>query len=141
VRKTAKTRRRVAIDTVPLPEKTFGMKMKKAKVSKVRGKYFVAMGKRKLEIPVGTIVAAKDVNKLVGKDVYVALSNKRPAEIVGIGIWPIRIRCYWIVCYIPAPDIFRRVQDTIRQTLLKKMVSSKVISDKLGRQIKANFMR
>jgi hypothetical protein len=141
MKKLAKKRKRVTVKAVPTPDKTLGMKTKKAKVSKVRGKFFVTVGRRKLEIPVGPVISAQDVNKLVGKDVFVALSNKRPSEIVAIGIWPLRVRCYWILCYLPAPDILRRVQSTIRQTLLNKMVSTRILTPKLGRQIKANMPR
>ena len=141
MKKLAKKRKRVTAKIVSTPDKTLGMKTKKAKVSKVRDKFFVHIGKRKLEIPVGPVISAKDVNKLVGKDVYVALSNKRPSEIAAIGIWPLRVRCYWIICYIPALDMLQRIQKTVRVTVLNKMISTKILTPKLGRQIRTNMPR
>lgn len=130
-----------AIDTVPLPEDVLGMVTKKGKVSKTGSKYFLTVGKRKTEIPVGVTVSAAEVNKLVGKEVYAAFSGKRKSEIVAVGTWPepekpTRPVCYWIVCYIPAPDILRRIGMDIRRTLIQKMLADGIITPKLAQRIK-----
>ena len=137
----AKTRKRVVTKAVDTPDKTLGMKTKKAKVTRARGKYFVSIGARKLEIPVGLIVSAKEVSKLVGKDVFVALSKKKPTEIAAIGDWPRIKKPTWILCNIPAPDMIRRVQDSVRKAMVSKMVSTKIITPKMGRTITTNFAR
>ncbi len=133
----------VAIDTVPLPEKVLGMKVKKGRVTVARGKYYFILGRTRTEIPVGPVVQERDVKRLVGKDVFAAFSKTRSNEIVAIGTWPTpespRIRPGWIVCYIPAPDVMRRVDLKVREALVNRMASEGIISQRLKRDIKSGF--
>jgi hypothetical protein len=135
----------VAINTVPLPEKVLHMPVKKGKVSKLRGKYFFTVGRKKMEIPIGPIISKADVNQLVGKEVYAAFSNRKKSEIVAIGTWPTperpAIRPFWILCYLPAPDMIRRVDVQVRETLLKNMLSQRIITPKLASQIKIGIKK
>lgn len=129
----------VAIDTVPLPEKVFRMKFARGRVSRVRSKYILTVGRKRIQIPIGTLLHASDVRQLVGKDVHVALSNKKRTEIVAIGTWPTperpRIRPRWIACYIPAPDMMRRIDLGIRRSLVRKMTSEKIITSRMAREV------
>ncbi len=132
----SKKRGSVAIGTVPLPEKVLGMKMKKGRVTKFGNRFFFVSGGRKSEIPVGMIVSRADIGKLVGKKVYAAYSQRAPGGIVAIGTWPTperpRIDRYWIICYIPVPDIIRRIERPVRRALLDRMMAEGIISKKLG---------
>lgn len=129
----------VAIDTVPLPEKVLGMKTKKGSISQLGDRYYFKAAGRKFEIPVG-IVSRQEIRKLAGKEVFAAFSRKKPGEIVAIGTWPTpeapSVRCYWIVCYIPAPDLIRRIDPAIRTALFENMLKEGVITPKLESIIK-----
>lgn len=140
VKKRSLKKRSVAIDTVPLPERPkalIGMPTKKGKVSVARGKYFLTVGRKKMEIPVGMFVSAKEVRKLAGKEVYAAMSG---SSIVAIGVLKVRPPrvppCYWILCYYPADVILRRIRPEIRRKLISEMVGKRVISTKLARELR-----
>ena len=129
---------KVAIDTVPLPEK-----IARGKLTKVRESYVLTVGGKKYPLPVGTLMDA-GVKKLAGKDVAVAFSAKKPGSVVAIGTWPTPERtvirqkapCYWWVCYIPVPDAFRPIQEKIRFELIDVMVRTGVLSRPMGVELK-----
>jgi hypothetical protein len=129
----------VAIDTVPLPEKVLGMKTKKGVISQAGDQYYFKADGQKSEIPV-VIIPRKDIRKLVGKEVYAAFSLKKPGEIVAIGTWPTpearSIKCYWIICYIPATDMIQRIEPLIREALFDSMRDEGIITSKLENIIK-----
>ena len=144
MKRVSRRRGRVAIESVPMPDKVIGMPTKKGKVSRLRGRYYLTVGRRRVEIPIGPVISTDQVRKLVGKQVHVAFSGRRKSEIVAIGTWPTpeipsRIRCYWILCYIPAPDMISRIRPDIRNTLIGKMVRQKVITQKLARMIRSGL--
>jgi len=128
----------VAIGTVPTPDRVLGMKVKRGRVSKVRNKYFLTVGGRKTEIPVGSFILRSEIGKMTNKSVYVAFSNTRKSEIVAIGTWPTpekpRVVCY-IICYIPADDMVRRIGPDVRDNLIDKMVNENIITPELAREI------
>jgi len=64
------------------PKGVLGMKTRKARLSKVRERYVLTLGKRRMEIPTGPFVTKRELNRLVGKPILAASSRKRPAEIV-----------------------------------------------------------
>jgi len=108
---------------------------KPGKVSLENGKYMVAVGRSKKQLVAGEINDPASLRKLAGKEgVEVALSGK---TIVAVGrrVAP----CYWIICYIPAPDIFQKILPEIRQQLLKKYLDEKIIDRKFAEQLKASF--
>ena len=111
------------------------IKFKPAKVTIEREKFMLSVGVTKKPILIGEINDAASVRKLAGKkDVEVALSGK---TIVAIGRrFP---PCYWIICYIPVPDIFRRILPEIRQDLLQKYVNEEIIDRKFAEELKASF--
>ena len=111
------------------------LKFKPAKVTLEREKFAVTVGTTKKIIPIGEINDAASVRKLVGKkDVVVALSGRTIAAI-GRRVAP----CYWILCYVPVPDIFRKILPEIRQELLQKYVDENVIDRKFAEELKASF--
>ncbi len=134
-KKLTSRKRSVAIDTVPLPEKVLGTTIRKGKLSKTRNKYVLTVGRKKVEVPVGIFITKSEAGKLVGKEVRVAYSKTKPSSIVAIGTWPTpekpRIRPRWILCYIPAPDILRRVDPVIRTALINKLVNEGIIMPSL----------
>ena len=85
------------------------IKFKPAKVAVQREKYVLTVGATKKELLIGEFNDAASVRKLAGSpDVEVAMSGR---NIVAIGR---RVaRCYWIICYVPVPDIFRNSEISI----------------------------
>lgn len=118
-------------------EKVLGMVTKKGKLSKARGTYVVTVDRKKVQIPVGEIVEKADLDKMVGKDVQVAISGGKKPAIVGIGLWPPAgpAPCYWIICYIPVPDIITQIGPSIREGLIRTMVNEKIITEELAKEI------
>ena len=90
----------------------------------VRGKYFVAIGATKKELVVGDTTPEAEVKALVGKPVAVVVSGR---TIVAVGSPP---RKPWIICYIPVPDLIRKVRPELRASLLKEYVNAGVIPTK-----------
>jgi hypothetical protein len=119
--KSKRTKDTVAIGTWPTPEAI------RAKVFYLRGKYFLTIGRSKLEIPVGTIVTEQDARSMVGKDVYAAVSGK---NIVAIARIP-----DWIICYIPAPDFLKKVRPDVQRNIIEKMASEKIITPRLKAEL------
>ncbi len=111
------------------------IKFKPAKVTIEREKFMLTVGATQKPILVGEINDAASVRKLVGKErVEVALSGK---TIVAVGRrFP---PCYWIICYIPVPDIFKKIRPEIRQDLLLKYVNEDIIDRKFAEELKASF--
>lgn len=111
------------------------VKFKSAKVTMEQEKFMLTVGRTKKPILTGEINDALSVRKLVGKkDVVVAVSG-RTIVAVGRRVAP----CYWIICYIPAPDIFRKILPEIRQQLLQKYVDEKVIEKKFAEELRTSF--
>ncbi len=111
------------------------IKFKPAKVTIERERFMLTVGATKKPILIGEINDAASVRKLAGKPgVEVALSG-RTIVAVGRRIAP----CYWIICYIPVPDIFRRILPEIRQQLLEKYVDENVIDQRFAEELKASF--
>ncbi len=96
------------------------------KVVKARGKYYLQLRQKKLEIPLGSLATEREVGRLAGKDVYVALTKPPKSSVIAIGTWPtpekpaVRFPRR-ILCYIPAPDVLRRLNPGLQRLLLDEM--------------------
>ena len=111
------------------------IKFKPATVAIERDRFILTVGATKKPILAGEINDAASLRKLAGKkDVEVALSG-RTIVAVGRRVAP----CYWIICYIPGPDIFRKILPEIRQQLLQKYVDENIIDRKFAEELKASF--
>jgi hypothetical protein len=110
----------VGLDVKKL-SKELGAKVKEGKVTTVRNKYFVTVGATKKEIVVGDTTPAADVKALVGAPVAVVVSGR---NIVAIGE---PTRRPWILCYIPAPDLIKKIREDLRGELLSRYVDAGLI--------------
>lgn len=123
-----------SMDTAHL-EKELGMPIKVGKISKQHDKYSLMIEKKKIEIPMGTIISPEDINHLVDKDVAVVYSKTEPDEIFAIGLYEhvknITNFKKWIICYIPNPEFKNRIDPEIRQLLLKKMFEKNIITSQV----------
>ncbi len=133
--------KRVAIDTVPLPEKALHMKVVKGMLQKSRSKYFLKLGRRSIEIEPGALMPEKAIAKLAGQEVYAAFSGK--GALVAIGTWPTpetrRRPPRWIVCNIPVPDLIRATSLALRQSLIKSLREKGIITKELARVVEASL--
>jgi hypothetical protein len=109
----------VGVDVKKLSEE-LGATVKLGAVSAVRGKYFVRVGATKKEVVVGDTNPLSEVKALVGP-VAVVVSGR---TIVAIGRPP---RRPWIICYIPVPDLIKKVRPELRTSLLNKYTGLGVI--------------
>jgi hypothetical protein len=138
--KVKRSRGSVAIDTVPLPEKELNLPVRRGFVKKLSNRCILQIGKKTKELPVGTFIKAKDVANLIGKQVIVVYSSRKLTEIVAIGTWPTpefrRIRKRLILCYLPVPDFLSRIDNQIRNIVLNKMLSEKVITPSFARYVR-----
>lgn len=103
-----------------------GLPVKEGKVTKVRERYFVTVGRKTQEIPIGEINVAADLKALVGQVVPVIFADR---TIVAVG-YPKKPWCY-ILCYVPAPDILVRIRPELRVSLINLYAKNGVINDKL----------
>ncbi len=131
---TVRKRGTVAIDTVPLPERTAP-----GVIQKAGEKFVLEVGGRKFDVPVGPILSEADLELLVGTEVTAVFSKTRPEDLVAIGTWPTPERkkpgFHCVLCYKPAPDILKRIEPAIRKAVIREMVREKIISAALGRRL------
>ena len=83
---------------------------KEGKVVSARGKFYVAVGRTRTEIPAAFVEPA-GLKKMAGQQVPVTFYGK---SIVAIGKRP------FILCYVPAPDVFKLIQPDLQKFLQKK---------------------
>ena len=84
---------------------------KEGKVTTANKRYYVTVGRTRKEIPIGEVIAAADIRKLVGKTVPVLVAG---SSIVRLGKGP------GIICYIPAPNLASQIRPDVRQFLTQK---------------------
>lgn len=93
--------------------------VKEGKVVSVRGKFYVALGRTRKQIP-AEFADAATLKKLAGQPVSVTLFGK---SIVAIGKRPGPI----ITCYIPVPDLFKVIQPDLQKFLEKKFTDAGIL--------------
>jgi len=108
--------------------KRVGGTVKEGVVSAVRGRYFVKVGATKKEVVVGDTTPEAEIKGLVGP-VSVVVSGR---NIVAIGR---PLKRPWIVCYIPAPDLIKRIRPEIRAAVLQQFVKEGVINRELEHEL------
>lgn len=109
-----------------------GVPIKEGKVTVVRDRYFVTIGKAKTAIPVGEIIDPAQIKALVGKPVSAIVVGRNLVAITGYG-WKPPI----IVCYVPVPDFVKGIREDLRTTVLKGMVDRQIITADLQARLLA----
>ena len=103
-----------------------GATVKQGVVSASRGKYFIAFGGKKVELPVGQLIPVVDAKKLVGRSIGVVVSKGYVIVITVPGI----PGCFWIGCYVGPPEGLRgTISQELRQPLLDAFAKAGVLSD------------
>lgn len=120
-------------------EAKYGFKGKAGKLTVGRGKYTLTMGTRKIALDPSTMISDQPLSKLVKgtRDVIVIGGGGVIIIIIIIIVRP--PRRVPIICYIPVPDLRRRIDPMIKEALLKEMIKSKVITEVLGRDLMKGF--
>lgn len=90
---------------------------KEGKVVSARGKFYVVVGRSRTEIP-AALAEPAGLKKIAGQPVPVTFYGK---SIVAVGRRP------FILCYIPAPDVFRLVQPDLQKFLQKKYTDAGIL--------------
>jgi hypothetical protein len=90
---------------------------KEGKVVSARGKFYVVVGRSRTEIP-AALAEPAGLKKIAGQSVPVTFFGK---SVVAIGKRP------FILCYIPAPDVFQAVQPDLQKFLLKKYTEAGIL--------------
>jgi hypothetical protein len=122
---------KLAIDVKEL-SRELGATVKEGMVSAVRGKYFVTVGATKKEVVVGDTTPESEVKALLGP-VAVVVKGR---VIVAIG----RPKKPWIVCYIPAPDLIKRIRPEVRAAVLQQFVKEGVIPEVAAGKLQLGMM-
>jgi len=107
-----------------------GVVQKPAKLVAARGKYFLVIDRVRKELPMGGGLVEADLQKAVGKEVTALISGKNIVAVIGPGIR----RPRW-TCYIPVPDLFRRLHQDLQRQILDRYVAEGVISKQVAGKI------
>jgi hypothetical protein len=91
------------------------------KVSRVGRKYFFKAGKKKVEIPVGSVVSKQLIGGVVGKEVEALVFRGTVVGVRGPGRPP-------ILCYIPAASIFSAVEPAVQHALKAEFIKQGIIT-------------
>jgi|GEM_PF-2031520 len=109
-----------------------GVPIKEGKVTALRDRYFVTIGKTKTPVPVGEVIDPAQIKKLAGQQVSVIAIGRTIVAISGLG-WRPPI----IVCYIPVPDFVKAIRQDLRAVVLKGMVDKQIITPELQQRLLA----
>jgi hypothetical protein len=90
---------------------------KEGKVVSARGKFYVVVGRTRTEIP-AALAEPAGLKKIAGQSVPVTFYGK---SIVAVGKRP------FILCYVPAPDVFKIVQPDLQKFLQKKYTEAGIL--------------
>jgi hypothetical protein len=124
-------KRQSKFDAKALSEE-LGATVKEGRVAETRGRFFLTVGKDKLEIPIGTVVTAAQAKKLTGKTIPVIVSR---GKIIVIG-YPVGPGCYRIICYKPAPDLAKEISEVVRIQAIEKFVQAGILTKAMGEKLK-----
>lgn len=123
--------------TTPTEEmvKNIGLPAKTGTIKLEKGKYVLAVGRSAKEIP-SAMVNSADLGKLVNTEVTALLAGSNI-----VAILPKKPgRPPWI-CYIPVPDIFKRINSELQATLVDKYVSLGALTKVQGEQVKQQVLQ
>lgn len=107
-----------------------GATIKEGRLAAVRDKYVLTVGNTKKELVPGEMIDAAELKKLAGKIVPVVVSGR---TIVAVG-YPGKPWCY-ILCYVPGPDIWKRIRPELRLQLIKQYAAAGVITRKMEQEL------
>jgi len=90
---------------------------KEGKVVSARGKFYVVVGRSRTEIP-AALAEPAGLKRIAGQQVPVTFYGK---SIVAIG------KRQFILCYVPAPDVFKLIQPDLQKFLQKKYTEAGIL--------------
>lgn len=93
--------------------------VKEGKVIASRGKFYVQIGRTRKVVP-PELADAAALKKIAGQSTSVTLFGK---SIVAVGKRPGPI----IICYVPAPDVFKMIQPDLQRFLEKKFMDAGIL--------------
>jgi hypothetical protein len=106
-----------------------GLPAKAGKIVVNKGKYFLALGVTRKEIPT-TLAGESELAKMAGKPVVAITSGRTIVAILWEGTKkPWKPQCF--TCYVPAPDFHKQVDPELRKMVIDKFLAAGVLT---GRQ-------
>jgi hypothetical protein len=119
-------------------EQEIGMPIKRGKISLDRDKYYITIDEKPILLPVGTVILKEEIKSLKGKEVLAVFSlNKKYLIAIDAVPLPEKIKYThkWILCYVPVPDIIKRIRDQIRNPLIQEMIAQEIITPEFARKV------
>jgi len=130
--KTVSLKGGVIVDLLKDLKQQLGMPIKKGKVTKVRDNYYFAADGNKILLPVGTLISAREIKPLVGKEVFGIFSAKNKSSLIAIDAVPLPdkpfLRRPFILCYLPVPDFMVTIKDKYKKQFIKDMLQDNIIT-------------
>lgn len=105
-----------------------GLPVQQGTVSAVGDRFYLTMGKTKLQIPVGELNSAADIGKLAGEEVPVIVSGKNVLALA----YPLKKP--WILCYVPVPDLIKKIAPEMRRALIKQYTAEGIMTKQVARR-------
>ncbi len=115
-------------------EERYGVKAKPAKISRIRGKYYLTVEAKRSVLEPNFVICSKPIEELLGESIEVRVIIPRDGPVV-IVVPRRRAPCYMILCYIPVPDIRVNIDRALRTELVKRLVKENVLPSRLGKQL------
>jgi hypothetical protein len=120
-----------------------GERTQKGTIVREKGKFYLKMKDRREELPLDTVIDSDRLERLVGKDVEVLLSEPRQA-VVGIRLeellpilcyipWPPWPPCF--LCYLPAPWLIKGVELEVQRNLAKRFLEEGYINEEVFKRL------
>lgn len=109
---------------------------KMGKVTFENGKYFLQVGSKHEEMPVGLLADESQLKELVGQEVELIYSLPKPFVVGFIPKWR---RPGGILCYIPAPEWWKIgsvvIDEHVRQRLVDTFVKENIITPEVAKTL------
>ena len=122
----------IIIEGLKKLEQEIGMPVRRGIISLIRDKYYITIDSKRTALPVGTVISKEDIKPLVGKEVLAVFSSKNKKYLIAIDAVPLPDKIKFpnklIICYIPVPDIIHRINDQIRNPLIRGLIDQGIIT-------------
>ena len=116
-------------------ERKYKVKAKRGKIGKVRGNYYLSVGGRRKKLDPSLVISPKPLDQLVRTSLNVRVIFTKRVPSVIIPDFPKTIRCYFILCYYPAPFFRSKINKVVRTRLIREMVMEGTLPRVLGTQL------
>jgi hypothetical protein len=107
-----------------------GLVQKPARLFASRGRYFLLIDRVRKALPLEGGIVEADLRTAVGKEVTAVIAGTNIVAVLGPG----RKKQRW-TCYIPAPDLFGKMNKDVQRRILDRYVAEGVISRRVTEKL------